>query len=228
MRDRILRALIRAFIAAVVIGASHANACSIPPGPAKTERAFERMLEDGDYIFIGRVSHVLRRRWGDDDTHPRFHMKWLEYAERAQAGEDVGSHEYIVNWVEFAEATAFILVETELYRPELTHNYYGIPWKTIPIDLLRPFTVAGHGPCHNFPRTCPWDIEPEETLVLAVEKNEFGAQKALFRRRVSRLTQDERREAYDRSRTVTKFDSIRRYYTPYPHQAYTSPGDSSE
>lgn len=118
-------------------------------------------------------------------------------------------------------------LSTELYWTGLANGRRRAGGRElIPIDLLRPFTVAGHGPCYNFPRTCPWDIGRGETVALAIQKSEFGAHKALFCRRISRLTNEERQETYRRSKSITKYEAI----LPYASQTfrYLSQNDNRE
>ncbi len=187
-----------------------ANACSVPPTLDRSNQSFKRMMDSADHVFIGRVAYVLRRRWSEDDTRPGTHRKWLEYAEIARAGGDVGSNQYIVNWVEYAEATAYLKVDIELYKSGLLgpkHNV-GI-LELVPIDLLRPFTVAGHGPCDSFPQTCPWDVASGDTVALAIIESRFGAQKALICQKIPRITSKQRKKARYSPRDLTKFEAIR-------------------
>lgn len=205
------RSKISFLLALILLAASFgvSMACSIPPTMEQRDKSFRTMMEKADHVFLGRVSHVLRRRWNDDDTPPRFPDTFLEIARKHRAGEDVGSKKYIANWVEFAEATAYIIVDTELFYSGLTDGRRD-PWSRVmlPIDLLRPFHVAGHGPCNSFPQTCPWDIEVGEKLVLAVAESEYGPHKALICKRVGTLSFEERDELRRSNNSKTKYDAI--------------------
>ena len=215
--SRNARALLIALVL-LVCGASSAVACRVAPGPERTEHALRLMIDRADYIVIASVSHVLRRRWGEDDTRPRFHPRWIEHAEKRRAGEDIGSNGYVANWVDFAEAVAYLDVEVELYATggQAFGRQTLETEDLLPIDLLRPFAVAGHGRCFHFPQTCPWDVRAGEHLALAVWKSAFGPHKALICRRIPRPTSDEMQEIRRLSGFTTKFDAIRSYLPDIP------------
>lgn len=193
-------------------------ACSVAPGLSETQRELRLLVETSDHVVIGRVSHVQRRRWHEDDTPPRFPASWIELAEKSKAGEEVGSLQYLVNLVEFSEATAYLEIEQELFWTGLRdgRRIFG-KTELIPIDLLRPYSVAGHGPCHSFPQTCPWDIKPGELVALAIKESTFGAASALVCSRVPRLGRKEAEKIRQKSRFVTKYDSLLPFLEQFPN-----------
>ncbi len=199
-----------AFFFYFALGTNSTTACSIPPTAASTEKSFRRMIDRADYIFVGIVSHVLRRRWNADDTPPKFHPKILELAKKRREGQDIGSNGYRANWVEFAEATVHLSVISELYTDRLDNEFYQYQNRNrIPVDLLNPFTVGGHGPCNSFPRTCPWDIAAGERVALAIQKNNFGAHSALICVRVPKITNEQLQKSQRNKRFIAKYEAIR-------------------
>ncbi len=161
---------------------------------------------------------MLRRRWTEDDTPPKFPASWVELTEKSRAGEEVGSQQYLVNLVEFSEATAYLEIEHELYWTGLRggRRIFG-KTELIPIDLLRPYSVAGHGPCHSFPQTCPWDIKPGELVALAIKESTFGAASALVCSRVPRPNRKGAEKIRQKSRFVTKYEALLPFLEQFPN-----------
>lgn len=187
-------------------------ACSIFPSMEATENHFRRMIERSDYVFVGTVNHILRRRWSEDDEKPYFSKTWLDIAARANAGEDVGRDDHIANWVNYAEATAFLRIELELYWTGLKTPYSrGTVQEFVPIDMLRPFSAFGRGPCFSFPRTCPWSIKSGSTVVLAMKETRFGPNKVLFCREIPRLTRSARNEIQNNNKYLSRYEAILPY-----------------
>ena len=211
-QDVIDRFLPLPFFLWLILAAGPASACLVPPAAEQTERALRATVEQADHVIIARVSHVLRRRWTSDDTMPDFHQRMFDYVGKHRSGEYGNQFQYFANWVEFAEATAYLEIETELYWTGLSDGQSSFADAAdpdlLPIDLLRPFTVSGHGPCHDFPTTCPWDIWPGELVAVAIEEQRFGAHRALVCSRIPRLTLDQRRKIEEANRTTTKFDAL--------------------
>jgi hypothetical protein len=137
-------------------------------------------------------------------------------AERSRAGENVGDSQYLVNIVNFAEATAYLEIDEELFWTGLNDHRHSLAKPLLlPIDMLRPFSVAGHGPCESFPQTCPWDIEPGDVVAVALQNNQFGALSALICSKTPKLSQDAHDEIRRKSRFTTKYDALLPYLPQY-------------
>ena len=196
--------------------AGSASACRVPPTAERTESALRLLIEKSDYVIIGRVAKVLRRRWNGDDTRPSFPASWIEITKKRSAGEDVGSDQYIANWVEFAEATAYLVVDEELFWTGLQDKRTVAGQRELlPIDLLRPFAVGGHGPCHSFPKTCPWDVNVGEQLAVAIKENRFGVPSALVCSRTPPLSHDDREQIRRLNKFTTKYDALLPYLSQF-------------
>lgn len=189
-----------------------ASACTIPPSAQMVEKQFKVMIDRADMLFVGTVHHIQRRRWSDDDEKPYFNEDWLEIGRRASLGEDVGNAGYIANWVNFASAVAFLEVDVELYWTGIKTSADEGFQEFVDIDLLRPFTVAGTGPCVNFPRTCPWNMQHGDKVALALRVATFGANKVLFCRKLSDFNSFDVARIRKHNQFVTKYEAIAPYW----------------
>lgn len=147
---------------------SSVQACSVPPGPSRWEKSFRSLIDRSDYVFIGRVGRIIRRRWGPDDELGPHEARWLK--SRAK-GRKI--HPNIQNRLDFSDSIADISVFSWLKEPsgsdKLIRRGFS-EYDAIQIDLLRPFTVVGRGPCYSFPRTCPWTVRTDDFVAIAINK----------------------------------------------------------
>ena len=194
----------------VVLGITSAHACASPPTSVEAiKHSFRVMMEQADHVFVGDVSHILRRRWTDDDTRSSLSNRFSSYAEKRQKGEDIGEFGYMANYAEYSEATAYLSVVTQLVETGLVNRDTERYRRTlVPVDLLQPFSVKGHGPCLDFPRTCSWDIKPGDRVVLAIQEQQFGSQVALICVKAPKISNDQLRRFKRKSGITTKYDAI--------------------
>lgn len=146
---------------------TQAYACSVAPRRAEIDKQLRELIQSADYVFTGQVARVIRRAWGPEDELGSYEKRWKRLD---AAGREVP--DYIQNMMDYSDATARLSIQTSLRDDgfEDRGGYYRLGKKMIDIDLLRPFSMAGHGPCTNFPRTCPWDIKTGDFVVVAVEE----------------------------------------------------------
>ncbi len=208
--------------------ASPAMACTVSPGPEQIAAKLHRVMEQADHVFIAEVDHITRRRWGADDDQPRLNADYEEML--ARSGEDFRK-QHIVNWTEYAEATAFLQPELEIHWSGLIDNNkpFG-DGRLVPIDMLRPFRINSDGGCYSFPQTCPWDIQSGSSVVVAMQENRFGTQTALLCFEIDDMTPEQRDKLRLRSDFVTKFDAMfpflkRRYPWLQPDSPYLANED---
>ena len=194
----------------IVLGVTSAHACATPPSSVEAiKHSFRVMMERADHVFIGDVSHIIRKRWNDDDTRSSLAKRFSAYAERRQKGEDIGEFGYMANFAEYSEATAYLSVVAQLVETGLINRDTERYRQTlVPVDLLQPFSVKGHGPCHDFPRTCPWDIKRGDRVALAIQEQQFGSQVALICMKAPEMSDDELKALKRKSRFTTKYDAI--------------------
>lgn len=206
--------------------ASPATACIIPPGPEQIAAELHRVMERADHVFIAEVDHITRRRWGPDDDQPSLNDDYKRML--ARDGEDP-KMQHFANWTEYAEATAFLKPEFEIYRSGLidTHRPFG-DGRLVPIDMLRPFRINSDGGCYSFPQTCHWDIRPGSRVAVAMQENRFGAQTALLCRVIEEPVAVVQNDLRKRSGSVTKFDAMLPYLKgEYPWLQPDSPAVES-
>lgn len=197
------------FVLLSVFSATQAFACVEYPSAEKTESDLRVLLDKADHVIIGRVSYITRRQWSEDDTQPKLNSVWRDVVERD--GDRI-DRQYMANWATYSEATAYLVPVAEVYRSGIMDDRrLGENGILVPIDMLRPFTVAGHGPCQNFPQTCPWDIKADEHIAVAIQENRFGAHTALICRKVERPGQTEIGSIRQQNRFITKFDAMLHY-----------------
>lgn len=156
------------FCLSVYLFSAPAYACSNPPGPQETENALRKMINNSDHVFIANVGRIIRRRWGPDDDMGT-NLAWL--LKRKNNGEVISDHQ--MNRLGFSDAVVQLINILPLKSKNLAEmrkrdQRYRLVRNSIKIDLLSPYSVAGHGPCYNFPRTCPWNIKPGEQIAVAV------------------------------------------------------------
>lgn len=204
-----LRAIV--LLAALTVVTHPAFACAVPMSPSRQDEAIRRLINTADHVFIGQVRGIKRRRWGPDDEMDPVASLWLR---RAQNGRKLPG--YIQNLTEFSDATATLRVVTTLKSPSMQP---GSPDKLkrsrsrepVVIDLLRPFRVAGRGPCMNFPRTCAWDIKPGQFVAVAVQETRYQPWRANVCLRLDRKNRPRARELREKLKT----SSIAEVLWPY-------------
>lgn len=196
--------------ALVSLLSSPAIACRAMPSIEEAERELRALINDADQVFIGQVERITRRRWSPDDEPGLFEKTWRS---READGREIPN--YIRHLLDFPDATADLKVYLALQETGLKELLGGGSWiegeSLLAIDLLRPFTVAGHGPCHNFPRTCPWDVKPGEFVAVAVEERSFSPWLASFCVRIEHPTSDE----YDTILAKRNHASADQMFWPY-------------
>ena len=217
-----MRRISIALIFLIVFGVASAHACATPTTSLEAmKQSFRIMMEKADHVFLGDVSHIVRRRWSDDDIRPNLHSEYLELAEKRKNGEDIGEFDYLANYAEYSEATAYLSVFAQLVETGLVNRETELYRRTlVPVDLLQPYSVAGHGPCENFPRTCPWDIKPGDRLVLAIQEKQFGSQVALVCIKAPTMSDDQLRRIKRKSGFTTKYDAIQPFL-PWEQRNYS-------
>ena len=182
---------------------SGAAACVQAPSPKQTEESLRTLINDADHVFIAVVGRILRRRWGpDDEMGPGAHG-WLE---RQKKGMEIPPH--AKNTITFSNATANLLVLLKLKESWISDRWEGKSQsfktqRTVKINLLRPFTVAGTGPCYNFPRTCPWTTKPGDLVLAAVVERRYEPWLATFCMKVEPPPNFKPKELVSRRKTTS-------------------------
>ncbi len=178
----------------IFIQSIEAYACSVAPQRAQVDKQLRELIQSGDFVFIGQVTRITRRAWGPNDDPGWYEKRWKILQEK---GREVPP--YIQNMMEFSDATARLTVKVSLRDDDFgtSGGHYRHGKKLIDIDLLRPFSQAGHGPCTNFPRTCPWDIKTGDFVVVAVEEKQALPFAATYCLKIDRPSLEEETRAVE-------------------------------
>ncbi len=161
---RTLAALL--FVATVNGQATHA--CSVALTPGESDRQLRELLRNTDYLLIGHVDGITRRRWGPDDelgSYEKRLLGWQAEGRRLSAAQ--------MNLLEFSEATARLRLHISMMDDDIDRFRSISAWfPTVEIYLLRP--IVGPGSCTAFPSTCPWDLKSGEFVAIALNELPFG------------------------------------------------------
>ena len=200
-----LRAMI--LLVLLMAAANSAYACAVPVSPSRQDEFIRRLINSADHVFIGQVQGIKRRRWGPDDERDPVASLWHR---RAQEGRKVPG--YLKNIADFSDATATLKVVTRLKSPDVQANSQNRSNRRrrepVVIDLLRPFRVAGHGPCMNFPRTCAWDIKPGQFVAVAIQETQYQPWRANVCLRLDRKNRPDARQLRDKLKTSSLADVL--------------------
>ncbi|MDA7946133.1 MAG: hypothetical protein MPJ78_01505 [Hyphomicrobiaceae bacterium] len=190
-----------------------AMACVALPSSEQREKALRALINEAHHVFIGQVWRVTRRRWGPDDQKNRYLKDWEKWDAE---GREVPVH--VRNMMDFSDASARLKVLISLQETSIEEDtrssYFSEP-SFIPIDLLRPFTQFGYGPCFNFPRTCPWNVKVGEFVAVAIKRRFDGSFAATYCLRTDLPSHTERKEIEVNRKTW----SADRMFWPYVEAA---------
>ncbi len=185
----------------LTVAAGSAYGCSVPMSQARQDQALQHIINNADHVLVGMVRSIKRRRWGPDDE-----IDPIAKRTRARGKRGLKVHGYMQNIADFSDATATLRIVASLKSrtvPTVSADERKPRRRREPviIDLLRPFSVAGHGPCMNFPRTCPWDIKPGEFVVAAITETQYQPWRANLCIRFDRKTRPKTRELREKLKT---------------------------
>ena len=181
------------FAAMLTVLANQSLSCSVPPTKEQADRALKGLIDRADYVVIGQISRVTKRRWGPDDQLGLYEQTLQQYEVE---GRDLFGYQQ--NLIEFSNAEAGIITYWSLRDDGIDsgkHRAFGRGMDSeIFIDLLQPFSVAGHGLCLDFPRTCPFDIQVGTYVAAAIYNEEYGPFSAYYCLVLDRIPSPEERE----------------------------------
>lgn len=146
-------------------------ACSVSPQADQVAKELRATINAADYVFIGQIERVTKRRWGPDDQ-----MGWYEnqlVGWRAEGRELPEAQERVLIYSD-AEARISIKLSMKsdgLERKAGRRSYNDFE---VDVDLLHPVRSPGDGLCTSFPMPCPWDVKVGEWVAVALEAQPLG------------------------------------------------------
>lgn len=150
--------------------ATPSSACSSRPPPERVAIELRETINAADYVFIGQIERVTKRRWGLEDQ-----MGWYETNLLGYRGEGRELPEAAQRVLTYSDAEARISIRLSLKNDGLDQiggRSYRDP--EVDVDLLRPVRSPGDGNCTSFPMPCPWDVKVGEWVAVALEAKPFG------------------------------------------------------
>jgi hypothetical protein len=143
-----------------------------------------QMLNAADFVFIGQVKRVTKRRWGPDDQIGMFETQLKKW--QGEGRELPDADQRILTFSD-AEARLSILWSMKDDGLDSRQGRAGYGVIEVDVDLLRPVRSPGDGGCTSFPSPCPWDITVGDMVAIALEQQPFRLPDTTFCLKVSPL-----------------------------------------